>query len=398
MSDNISRRSLLAGAGGLLVGAAVPGSAQAAPGRTSRVSRGTTLAYADLHNHTLLSDGLGEPELAYASMRSAGLDVAALTDHATDSGFTGITTAKWQQIGKLTELADQTGAFTSIRGFEWSHNHLGHVNVWGTDGFLGAGGVTSMTTVYDWLAGTTGVASFNHPGRQRERFGDFAYDPRVAEHMVALEMFNNEDDYLFEGWPQRTSPLVACLNAGWRTGLSGVADEHGFDWGKDRGKGLTGLWVTENTRAGVLAAMRARRFFASRVKGLRLDATAAGVRMGGRLPIAKGDVTFRLDLDRGPEAAGHPLRVQVLRPGPAAPEVVHLQDLDESQVVRFTVPLDVADGDWVVLRIADPNRDNATPGPIGHVSNDFALAYSSPWWLTGGSTPAKSSTRHPSGR
>ncbi|MBL7257251.1 PHP domain-containing protein [Actinoplanes sp. LDG1-01] len=378
-----------------------PGTAQAAPtgaGRRSRVTRGTTLVHADLHNHTLLSDGMGEPELAYASMRKAGMDVAALTDHATDSGFTGITTAKWKQIGELTEQADAAGTYTSLRGFEWSHSHLGHVNVWGTDSFLGSGGVKTMTPLYDWLARTEGLASFNHPGRQRERFGEFAYDARVAEQLVALEIFNNEDDYLFEGWPKFSSPLVACLNAGWRTGLSGVADEHGFDWGHDENKGRTGLWVTANSRAGVLAALRARRFFASRVRGLRLDATADGVRMGGRLPIARREVTFRVDLDPGPELAGRKLNLQVLRPGATAPEVVEMRHLESGNVLKFTVPLNVADGDWVVLRVSDPSRDNKSPGPAGHACNDLGLAYSSPWWLTGGSVPAKASTRHPSGR
>ncbi|MDY7087984.1 MAG: CehA/McbA family metallohydrolase [Actinomycetota bacterium] len=397
----MSRRSLLAGAGALLMLGAAPGTAQAAAtgaSRASRVTRGTTLVHADLHNHTLLSDGMGEPELAHASLRAAGMDVAALTDHATDSGFTGLTTRKWRQLGQLTDEAEHSGVYTSLRGFEWSHSHLGHVNIWGTDDFLGSGGIETMQPVYDWLLESGGLASFNHPGRQRERFNEFAYDPRVARQMVALEIFNNEDDYLFEGWPKFSSPLVACLNAGWRTGLSGVADEHGFDWGHDEGKGRTGLWVTENSRAGVLSALKARRFFASRVSGLRLDATADGVRMGRRLPIAKRDVTFRVDLDRGPEYAGQPLHLQVLRPGPAAPEVVELRHLEAGDVDTFTVPLDVDDGDWVVLRVSDPTLDNPAPGPYGHPCNDFGLAYSSPWWLTGGSVPAKASARHPSGR
>ncbi|GID33201.1 CehA/McbA family metallohydrolase [Paractinoplanes brasiliensis] len=397
----MSRRSLLAGAGALLMLGGAAGTARAATtgaSRASRVTRGTTLVHADLHNHTLLSDGMGEPELAHASLRAAGMDVAALTDHATDSGFTGLTTRKWRQLGELTDEAEHSGVYTSLRGFEWSHSHLGHVNIWGTDDFLGSGGIETMQPVYDWLLESGGLASFNHPGRQRERFNEFAYDPRVARQMVALEIFNNEDDYLFEGWPKFSSPLVACLNAGWRSGLSGVADEHGFDWGHDEGKGRTGLWVTENSRAGVLSALKARRFFASRVSGLRLDATADGVRMGRRLPVAKRDVTFRVDLDRGPEYAGQPLHLQVLRPGPAAPEVVELRHLEAGDVDTFTVPLDVDDGDWVVLRVSDPTRDNPAPGPDGHPCNDFGLAYSSPWWLTSGSVPAKASTRHPSGR
>jgi hypothetical protein len=44
---------------------------------------GFTLVVADLHNHSLHSDGTGDPEQAFAQMRAAGLDVAALTDHSS---------------------------------------------------------------------------------------------------------------------------------------------------------------------------------------------------------------------------------------------------------------------------------------------------------------------------
>ncbi|MEU8074614.1 hypothetical protein AB0B31_04135 [Catellatospora citrea] len=64
-------------------------------------------------------------------------------------------------------------------------------------------------------------------------------------------MSNRGDDYLFDGWADHgSSPLTACLNAGWRTGLTGVSDEHGTNWGFPEGKGRTGLWVAANTRAG----------------------------------------------------------------------------------------------------------------------------------------------------
>ena len=92
----MSRRTFAQAGGGLLLAAggvgAVTGTAlssDAAPGRgasrTSRITRGTHLVHADLHNHTLMSDGDGDPALAFDSMRAAGLDVAALTDHATIS-------------------------------------------------------------------------------------------------------------------------------------------------------------------------------------------------------------------------------------------------------------------------------------------------------------------------
>ncbi|MEV0561878.1 CehA/McbA family metallohydrolase [Dactylosporangium sp. NPDC050588] len=404
--EGIDRRGLLAaGAGGLLV-LATPGAASAGAGRTSRaetgtaatvgagpaaltgaarasaITAGTGLVHADLHNHTVMSDGDGDPALAFASMRSAGLDVAALTDHTTLFGISGLSKSEWDRTGALANAADDPGNYTAIRGFEWSHPLLGHVNVWFTNGFTDLGGSSNMGGLYNWITGNGGVASFNHPGREVGRFGNFSYSAAARDAMVSLEMFNRGDDYLFDGWSEgRTCALNACLNAGWRTGLSGVSDEHGTDWGFPEGKGRTGLWVTQNTRAGVLEAMRARRFFATRVSGLRVDATANDVRMGGVLPLARGDVRFALDLDRGPDWQGKPVRIQVLRPGVAAPTVADVIDTVANQVVRFTVPLDVAMGNWVVLRVSDPTRPNPSPGPNGHPCNDFGLAYTSPWWL-----------------
>src|SRR5262245_19560784 len=61
------------------------GAATAAAGPTwrfSRVSHGTRLVFADLHNHSLLSDGTGDPAEAFASMQRSGIEVAAFTEHA----------------------------------------------------------------------------------------------------------------------------------------------------------------------------------------------------------------------------------------------------------------------------------------------------------------------------
>ncbi|MFB7286016.1 CehA/McbA family metallohydrolase [Actinacidiphila glaucinigra] len=392
-----SRRSLLAGAGGLLIAASLPGTALAAGTRTaadtpatnragasraSLVTQGTRLVHADLHNHTLMSDGDGDPALAFASMRDAGLDVAALTDHTTLLSINGLSKGEWDRTRQLADAANDPGNYTAIRGFEWSHPLLGHANVWFTDQFVDLGGASSMGSLYNWIAGRDAVAGFNHPGREIGRFNDFAYSAAVRDKMVSVEMFNRGDDYLFDGWSDRkSSHLNAVLNAGWRTGITGVSDHHGAEWGKVEGVGRAGLWVTENTRAGVLEAMRARRFFATRFSGLRLDATAGGVQMGGVLPLASGDVRFAVDLDRGPDWLGKPLDIQVLRPGSGAPTVAEVVPTTSGGLAEFTVPLDVEDGAWVVLRISDPSQPNGQPGPSGHPCNDLGVAYSSPWWL-----------------
>ncbi|MGW0783666.1 CehA/McbA family metallohydrolase [Streptomyces sp. NPDC002913] len=397
-----SRRALLgAAAGGMLFMAAAPGSARAATtgtaatgssaaqaaggaSRASLITQGTTLVHADLHNHTAMSDGDGDPALAFASMRSAGLDVAALTDHSGVFTIGGLSSSEWKRTATLADAANVPGVYTAIRGFEWTHALLGHANVWFSDSYVDMSLAPGMGAFFDWLDDKDAVAGFNHPGREELRFNEFRHHAAVHDRMVSLEMFNRTDDYLFEGWSSgMSSPLVTCLNAGWRTGLTGVTDEHGTDWGFPEGKGRSGLWVTENTRAGVLEAMRARRFFATRVSGLRLDATAAGVRMGGQLPLTSGDVRFRVDLDRGAEWTGKPLNIQVLRPGSAAPDVVDVITTTAGRISEFTVPLDTADGNWVVLRVSDPAQANGSPGPAGHACNDWGVAYSSPWWLQG---------------
>ncbi|MFC5997757.1 CehA/McbA family metallohydrolase [Quadrisphaera sp. GCM10027208] len=430
----ITRRGVLGGAGAalLLAGSAGPALAAArtpAPStdtgaaRRSRITRGTALFHADLHNHTLLSDGDGAPEDAFASMRDAGLDVAALTDHATLSdhllgdaltavlppGYSalgGLTRQGWARTGALADAHDVPGEFTALRGFEWSAPVLGHVNVWFTDEYTDVLDIGRMRPLYEWLqrtpgrfglvdGGAGGIAGFNHPGREPGRFEEFRFEESVRDQMVSLEMFNRRDDYLFEGWADgKPSPLVACLNNGWRTGLTGVTDEHGTDWGFPEGKGRTGLWLTEHTRSGVLEAMRARRFFATNVSGLRLDgvaglegvpgAAAGTTRMGGTvaLPGGRAEVTLRLDVDRGTAWEGKPLLAQVLRPGDQVPRVVDVVPFTCPDVVRLRVPVDLAEGDWLVVRISDPAGVNATPGPAGHPCNDLGVAYTSPWWFT----------------
>ncbi len=422
--------------------------------RTSRLFPGTTLVHCDMHNHTLLSDGNGDPERAFGSMRDAGLDVAALTDHATiqwgspvdpcldqcagteASDLAGIDQAKWARLGQLADAANAPGAFLAVRGFEWSSPSMGHMNVWysqkwidplhtpggttgeGAPGFLAEEGAPmrpgivrqynnlmrtskvaglSMAPFYNWLkldpatpvvgGGSDGLASFNHPGREPGRFGHFKYSKALADRVVAMEVFNRRDDYLYMGTEYgEMSPLNECLNRGWRVGLSGVTDEHGTDWGFPEGKGRMGLWVDVHTRDGVRDALLARRFFATRLAGLRVDASAKGVRMGSRLRHTSGPIEFRVDIDRGPEWYGKLLNVQVLRPGTSMPTILHAQDVrvptaSEPVIKVWVDNVDLADGGWVVLRVTDPSQ-----GADGRADSTFAqfgnaVAYASPWFL-----------------
>ncbi|HWG93508.1 MAG TPA: hypothetical protein VNU66_04700, partial [Mycobacteriales bacterium] len=346
----------------------------------------------------------------------------------------------WRRTGALADGADDPGSFTAVRGFEWSSPTLGHVNVWfsqdwtdplstvgnttgeGAAQFLhqapGLGPAvapaletvvraapsngTGMRAFYEWLArdpatpvlsgGADAVFGFNHPGREPGRFGYFAYDERVADRLVSVEVFNRAEDYLFEGLDQGfASPIAECLDAGWRVGLTGVSDEHGTSWDRSATRGRTGLWVTELTRAGVREAMQARRFFSTRVPGLRLDASAGGVRMGSTLGHRSGPLAFALDLDRGAGWAGKRLAVQVLQTGRPLPTVVHTEEVVLSgageALVRFSADVSVDDGRWALLRVVDPEqpRDGRDPGT--HDAVGGAVAYAAPFFLDPDTAP-----------
>jgi hypothetical protein len=412
---------------------------------------GTTLVHADLHNHTLLSDGDGDAAQAFIKMRDAGLDVAALTDHSTlglptgegcgslpDCSLAGIDEEKWQSTALLADAANSDGSFVAIRGFEWSSPTMGHVNVWFSERWIdplhtvgastGEGAAqflhqempgadqfsheldalvrqfpsngTSMRPFYEWLrqpastpgigGGLDGIAGFNHPGREPGRFGYFAPDARLQGQIVSLEMMNRREDYIFEGTDEGfPSPMVDCLDKGWRVGLLGTTDEHGTDWGTPIGKGRGGIYVDSLTRNGVKEAMKARRFFATRERGLRIDAAANGVRMGSVLPHSSGPVRFELDVDGGSEWYGRQLSVQVLRSGTLMPSISHVENVrvpvsegpSAEPVISFDVPINLSDGGWVVLRVSDPagppdGRADATWRSFGN-----AVAYTSPFFL-----------------
>ena len=111
--------------------------------------------------------------------------------------------------GDIARHTSGDGAFTAIRGFEWTEPLLGHVNVWFTEHYVDVLQAGVMAPLLEWLrrepglvldGGADGIAGFNHPGREQGRFEEFRFDPRVRDRMVSLEMFNRRDDFLFEGY------------------------------------------------------------------------------------------------------------------------------------------------------------------------------------------------------
>jgi hypothetical protein len=426
---SLSRRDLLAGAaaGSALVllrptGVAARSLASGASRATHlREYRGLTVVQGDLHNHTFLSDGEGDPAGAFGAMRAAAVDVAALTDHATmaqgvptcgdchtirepltGDGSTpnhllGINEASWQRLRALADDAHVDGRYVALRGFEWSSPTLGHMNVWFSERYtdpahtVGLEETTGMRLFYDWLdrdpatpaleGGSDGIAGFNHPGREAGRFGQFVYDAGIAERVVSIEVFNRGEDYLFEGVADgRVSPIAQCLNAGWTVGLIGVSDHHGSGWGSQPEKGRAGLWVRQLTRAGVREAMLARRFFATVEPGLRLAATANGAPMGSGAPRdPRRPAEIVLDLE-GASAAPGRLNVQVLGAGEPLPSI--LAEFTLPGEGRHKLRVHTGDSPWVLLRVSDLDGHDERAAGTPYDAFGRAIAYTSPWFFT----------------
>jgi len=412
-----------------------------ATARTSPLLPGLQLTWADLHNHTVLSDGAGEPEDAYATMRAAGVDVAAVTDHAATGRYpvhlaredrahvatvSSLDAARWERAARAADAADDPEVFTALRGFEWTSPHMGHANVWLSADWVdppGSGAHPSgrgphgrvppgptMRGFHDWLlaggpdGGVDGLLGLNHPGREGGRFEDFVLEPALQQRLVSLEVFNRHEDYLFEGVDRgRVSPLVACLDAGWTPGLLGVSDHHDQEWGALEDAGRAGLFLPRLTRDGVRQGLLSRLFFATREAGLRLVVTAASgegppVPMGAALAHTTGTVRLRVDLDRLPAPGvdadglrGRRVLVQVLQTGSPLPRVVAAEQLrvdgstdpGADTVHELAVPVSAEDGDWLVVRVVDPDG-RADRRASGDYRVGRALAYAAPFWLRPG--------------
>ncbi|MHB8511797.1 MAG: CehA/McbA family metallohydrolase domain-containing protein [Actinomycetota bacterium] len=213
------------------------------------------LVHTDLHNHSVISgDAVGDPGLALQQMRSAGIDVACLTEHAVsgknhgqydcgqwhygDCRFAeGIDDNDWVSMAAIANAAYVEDQFVTFRGFEYSTPTIGHINVWFgsdftdpaheealatpralaemwrpfpdppqstmkqiADNFQNAPDIAQIAPFYDWLSSAPGslpfgggndaIACFNHPG-YFGNFQDFVFHSGAASRIFLIEAFNS---------------------------------------------------------------------------------------------------------------------------------------------------------------------------------------------------------------
>lgn len=309
--------------------------------------------WGDLHAHTTYSDGAGPAHYALAVARSAGLHFYAITDHDW-----WLTPLEWAKILTQTRQATVPGQFIALRGVEWTHDSAGHINVFNTNALLNSHTDPMFNTLpnfYSWLAAHPEViAQFNHPDPIYEgTFDNFAYHPAAAQVMFMQEIGNNAQEYT-----TYEPSFVQSNTAGWKTAPTNNGDTHTARWGIGS-PARTGLVAPALTEADLLAAMRARRVFATEDSNLAVALRVNGSWMGSTLTSA------------GPL----PLTVEVIDPD-AEPFTLYLYD---NNLPLATVPLAGGAGSW-------HTTVNALPGHffwVKVVQADGNAAYTAPVWIEG---------------
>ena len=298
-----------------------------------------------MHEHSAYSDGWPgtTPDDFYASGRKYGLDFMAGSDHSTNMGLPSTFNEgcygegrggdgeillaecavadgpnglrKWEATAEAaTKHTD--GSFAGIRGFEWSSDRFGHLNVLFSKNWVNevdAGGYADMGAFWRWFTtspaqggGADGLGTFNHPSAKKLDFQPpggpdldwkgFAYVPAADERMVGMELFNDVREYGSDTRNYKAGPFVEALDKGWHVGAIGAEDlGHrkppldnwgGPEWPK------TVVLAHDRTPEGIRAALLDRRFYALAAgEGSRLRMTFGvdGADMGSRLVRATGD-------------------------------------------------------------------------------------------------------------
>ncbi|NMO54569.1 CehA/McbA family metallohydrolase [Actinoplanes sp. TBRC 11911] len=291
---------------------------------------------------------------------------------------------KWDaELAQAKAATDPAKDFTAFRGFEWTSDRMGHINVY----FPGAnslpetdGGNLAIDRFYDWLTttGSDGLATFNHPGEKTLcgplkcdvhsdlGFGweDFKYVPKADDQMAGIEVFNGNRDFgtsldhnaPAEGW------YSYALDKGWHVGAIGAEDnghERVDDWGGPQ-YAKTVMLAKSNTAKDLKQAMADRRFYAVLDNALRLDFTIDGHGIGERIR-SNGKLTIDADV-RG---SSTPLQLELVSNGG---KVVASATGD-----RLGTKLTATDDSWYFLRVL---RDGKP------------VAYSSPIWVNDRKQPA----------
>jgi hypothetical protein len=346
------------------------------------------ILWGDLHGHSNYSDGTGLPDDYYRYARDiAGLDVAALSDHDHwGLEFLDTHPTLWTDLTQATHRFHDPGRFVTLLAFEWTSWAWGHRHVLyftDTGPLLSSLAPTTDHPEELWgaLAGTSALTVAHHPaGGPIPIDWTIAPDPRF-EPVVEVSSVHGSSEAADS--PQRIYNAVPghyardALDRGYQLGFIGSGDTHdghpGLGHLASGTGGLAAILSEDRTRAGVLAALRARRTYATNGPRIVLRFSVDTTPMGGTLPAS-------------PATAAHAVAVRVVATAP----LERLDLVRSGQVVASTEGDNRLDATWTV---EIPHLDAGEYVYTRVVQRDGGLAWSSPIFSSTNTPTSRSSER-----
>lgn len=251
--------------------------------------------WADLHGHSHLSDGTGTPDDFYRYARDvAALDVAALTDHDHwGLPFLDASPRGWKKVRDAVARHHAPGHFVTLLGFEWTSWLYGHRHVLYFDG---DGEVISSIDeatdhpleLWDALRGREALTFAHHPAGEPVAVAWGIPPDPILEPVTEIVSVHGSSEMARTPRPVRGgregSYTVDALARGYRLGFVGSGDSHdghpGLTHLASASGGLAAILAEDRTRASVLAALRARRSYATNGPRILLRVRLDGQPMG----------------------------------------------------------------------------------------------------------------------
>jgi hypothetical protein len=293
---------------------------------------------------------------AYTYARDkAKLDFFSLADHDYS-----LEKESWQEVKDAARESARLGEFVTFHAFEWSSSRYGHVTVVNTDGYFECMGKT-YTDLLEWMKGQDCIAILNHPGREDDDGNEFNHfkDP-PNDQVVGMELWNKNSGfyrwYYNDGYFEDDggkSYFDEGLARGWKLGAAGSDDNHDGTWGT-RNDYRMGVLAENLNQKEIYRALKARRFFSTLDKNLKLSLTCEGKEMGSvhepgtyeleiRVLDDDGEVFKKIELNKNGKV------VETWKPNSKRPDIFH--------------SIETKDKDFFYVIVTQKDKDQAISSP-----------------------------------
>ncbi len=351
-----------------------PGGLEAESNPLLVTAAGPQILWGDLHGHSNLSDGTGTAEDYFRYARDvAALDVIALTDH-DHWGIPPLDSSpeNWAEIRRQVRRFHAPGRFVALLGYEWTswvHGHR-HVLYFEDEGEI----YSSVDPAYEsplqlWkaLEGKPALTFAHHSaGGPIATNWTIPPDP-ILEPVTEITSIHGSSEAL-------DSPTVIydpvpgnfvrdVLDRGVRLGFIGSGDGHDGHPGLTQlggsPSGLAAILSEGHTRKEVLAALRARRVYATNGPRIILRAALGAHPMGSIVPATEVGISEELFVS---VIAVAPLeRIDLIRSG----HVVDSMEIDG--LLEVALQRDVEDlkaGEYLYVRAVQEDGGAAWSSPV----------------------------------